>query len=125
MATIRDSRVSKRSSSWVTPIAQLTALACLIVVTVSGCSRSEPAPRDFVLADQRSAKARAAILADQQPAKGKDPAKALEDAKEACKYETGRKGIASIFGIVSRLREGSIDEDYVACMKARGYTVEP
>jgi len=125
LATLRDSRVSLRSSSWAVPIAQLMALACLIVVTVSGCSRSEPAPRDYVLADQRSAKAKAAILADQQPAKGKDPAKTLEEAKEACKNETRRKGIASILGIVSRLREGSVDEDYIACMKARGYRVEP
>ena len=82
-------------------LVRLTALACLMAVTVSGCSRSEPAPRDFVLADQR-------------PAETKDSNAALEEAKEACKEETERKGIASIFGIVSRLRRGSADEDYVA-----------
>jgi hypothetical protein len=39
--------------------------------------------------------------------------------------ETKRKGIASVIGIVSRLRKGDADEDYVACMKARGYEVKP
>lgn len=95
------------------PIVQLTALACLICVPASGCSQSEPAPRDFTLADQRTAKAKGS------------PGPTLEEAKQACKQETKRKGIASVLGIMSRLRQGSIDEDYIACMKARGYELEP
>jgi len=91
---------------------QLTVLACLIGVPASGCSQSEPAPRDFTLADQRTAKV-------------KESGTTLEEAKEACKEETKRKGIASIIGIVSRLRKGSADEAYIACMKARGYEIEP
>ena len=93
-------------------IIQLTALACLIGVPVSGCSLSEPAPRDFTRIDQRSAKP-------------EDSGTGLEEAKAACKEETRRKGIASVLGIVSHLREGSADEDYIACMKARGFEVEP
>jgi hypothetical protein len=42
----------------------------------------------------------------------------------ACKVETKRKGMASIVGIFSRLRPGSADADYLACMKARGYEVK-
>jgi hypothetical protein len=42
----------------------------------------------------------------------------------ACKVETKRKGMASIVGIFSRLRRGSADADYLACMKARGYEVK-
>lgn len=113
MATIRDSRGSKRSRPWTMSIVQLTALVCLISVPASGCSRSEPAPRDFTLADQRSAKAKGSS------------GPTLEEAKQACKEETKRKGIRSVLGIVSRLRKGSVDEDYIACMKARGYEIEP
>jgi len=119
---MRDSWGSTHSSSWAMPIVQLTVLICLMAVSVSGCSRSEPAPRDFILADQRRAQVKNPGKA---PEEVKDPATALEEAKNACKEETRRKGIASIFGIMSRLREGSADEDYVACMKARGYQVEP
>jgi hypothetical protein len=49
----------------------------------------------------------------------------LEAAEKACKEETERKGIGSVIGIMSRLRRRSADEDYVACMKARGYEVKP
>lgn len=94
------------------PLVRLAALACLIGVPASGCSLSEPAPRDFSRVDQK-------------PAKAKEPAPTLEEAQEACKEETRRKGIASVIGIMSRLRKGSADEDYIACMKARGYGVEP
>lgn len=85
--------------------------ACLIGVSASGCSLSDPAPRDFTVVNQR-------------PAKAEEAGNTLEKAEAACKEETKRKGIASVIGIVSRLRKGSADEDYVACMKARGYEVE-
>jgi hypothetical protein len=45
--------------------------------------------------------------------------------QQACKEETERKGIGSVLGIMSRLRKGSADEDYIACMKARGYEAKP
>lgn len=84
----------------------------LIAMPASGCSLSNPAPRDFTLVDQR-------------PAKAEEAGNTLEQAEAACKEETKRKGIASVIGIVSRLRKGDADEDYVACMKARGYEVKP
>lgn len=91
---------------------KLAALAvCLIGVPASGCSLSDPAPRDFTLVNQRSAKAQVS-------------GNTLKEAEAACKQETKRKGIASLVGIVSRFRKGAIDADYVACMKARGYEVE-
>jgi hypothetical protein len=100
-----------RSRVWAISMVQMTALACLIGAGVSGCSRSEPAPRDFTLSDQRTVKA-------------KGSGTTLEQAEEACKQETKQKGIGSILGIMSRLRKGSVDEDYIACMRARGYEVK-
>jgi hypothetical protein len=76
------------------------------------CSQLEPKPRDFTLTEQR-------------PAKAEEAGNTLAAAETACKEETKRKGLASIVGIFSRLRQGSADEDYVECMKARGFEVKP
>ena len=93
--------------------AKLSACAlCLTAIAASGCSQSQPATRDFTLVNQREAKA-------------VETGNTLEAADLACKAETKRKGFASVLGIVSRLRKGSADEDYIACMKARGYEVKP
>lgn len=86
--------------------------ACLMAMPAAGCSLSEPAPRDFTLVDQR-------------PAKAEETGNSLQQAEAACKEETKRKGLASVVGIVSRWRKGAADEDYVACMKGRGYEVKP
>jgi hypothetical protein len=83
-------------------------VACLLAATLSGCSRSEPTSRDF-------------ILVGQSPAKANGTEDGLEAAKEACNAETKQSGIRSMVAIVSRLRPGKVDEDYIACMKARGY----
>lgn len=85
--------------------------ACLLAVLAPGCSQSQPSPKDFTLVSQ-------------SPAKAKEAKNTLEAAERACKSETTRKGMASIVGIFSRLRPGSVDEDYVACMKGRGYEVK-
>jgi hypothetical protein len=93
--------------------AKLSALAvCLTAIAASGCSLTQPAQRDFTLVNQREAKA-------------EETGNTLEAAEKACKEETEKKGIASVLGIVSRLRKGSADEAYIACMKARGYEVKP
>jgi hypothetical protein len=81
---------------------------CLLAALLSGCSRAEPTSRDFVLADQ-------------PPVKTEETGNTLEAAKKACKEETKRKGIMSVAAVVSRLRPGKLDDDYIACMKARGY----
>lgn len=88
-----------------------SALGALFVAAglLQACSQADPKPNDFTHLVER-------------PAKESDEAK-LEAARTACKAETKRKGIASIVGILSRLRPGASNEDFVACMKARGYEV--
>jgi hypothetical protein len=86
--------------------------ACLLAVLAQGCSQLEPKPRDFTLTEQR-------------PAKTEEAGNTLEAAETACREETKRKGLASIVGIFSRLRQGSADEDYIECMRARGFEVRP
>jgi hypothetical protein len=78
---------------------------------VPACSQLEPKPRNFTLSTQH-------------PAKAEEEGNTLEAAELACKEETKRKGIASVLAILSRLRKGAADEDYVACMKRRGYEVK-
>lgn len=84
----------------------------LLGLALAGCSHAEPAPKDFVLVDER-------------PAKAEEKGNTLAAAELACQAETKRKGVASVVNIFSRFRRGSADEDYVACMKARGYEVKP
>lgn len=86
--------------------------AVLLGLQLSACSHAEPAPKDFVLVNERKAKA-------------EENGNTLQAAELACKAETERKGVASMLGIVWRLRKGSAEEDYIACMKARGYEVKP
>lgn len=82
--------------------------ACLLGALAQGCSRTMPAPKDVALTSH-------------SPAKAEETANTFEAAQRACKEETKRKGIASVVGIFSRLRPGSADQDYLACMKARGF----
>ncbi|MEX1059855.1 MAG: hypothetical protein WED13_02425 [Methyloceanibacter sp.] len=85
--------------------------ACLpLAALLSACSQSEPPPRDF-------------ILVGQPPAKAQEAGNTLEEATRACKEETEKKGIKSITAIFSRLRPGQAEQDYIACMRARGYEV--
>lgn len=86
-------------------------VACLLGTLASACSY-EPTPKNFTLVDQR-------------PAKAEESGNTLEAAARSCKAETKRKGIISVVAIFSRFRKGSADEDYIACMKRRGYEVEP
>ena len=83
---------------------------CLLGASVSACSLSKPASKNFTLVDQR-------------PAKAEEAGNTLQAAESACKTETRQKGIKSVVNIFSRFRKGSADEDYVACMKRRGYEV--
>lgn len=86
-------------------------VVCLLGTLASACSHAEPTPKDFILV--------------QRPAKAEEADNTLEKAELACKEETKRKGITSVVAIFSRFRKGSADEDYIACMKARGYEVKP
>jgi hypothetical protein len=57
------------------------------------------------------------------PAAPVDPGAALTAAINACKNDTVTKGTKSVLAIFSHMRPGAADEDYVACMKGKGYTV--
>ena len=84
---------------------------CLFGMLASSCSLSEPAPKDFALVSQH-------------PAKAAETGNTLGEAEAACKEETKSKGIRSVLAIFSRLRKGSADEDYIACMERRSYAVK-
>jgi hypothetical protein len=87
----------------------LTAVYALILM-LSGCSLAGPTPRAFTpAAEQKRAKPDTA---------------ALEQASKVCKEQTREKGIKSVLAIVTRLRPGAVDEDYINCMKNKGYTVK-
>jgi hypothetical protein len=47
----------------------------------------------------------------------------MEQVSKACKDQTRDKGIKSLLAIVSSMRPGAVDQDYIACMKSKGYTV--
>lgn len=122
---------------------QLAVLAAVLLgAALPACSLSQPASKDFVLVDKHAAENDAPAsssppgnwgkIGQAAPEKGvsekgagRGAANSLQAAELACKAETERKGIGSLVGIFSRLRKGSADEDYVACMKARGYEVKP
>jgi hypothetical protein len=77
---------------------------------LSACSLAGPSPRTFTTA------------AEEKPAK--PDAAAIEQASQACKSELRQKGVKSVLAILSSMRPGAVDENYVKCMKTKGYTVE-
>ena len=76
---------------------------------LAACSLASPTDRTFTTADTKQAK---------QPDKT-----TIEEASKNCKEQTRAKGFNSVLAIVSRLRPGAVDQDYIACMKGKGYTV--
>jgi hypothetical protein len=82
---------------------------CALGFMLSACSLAGPASHSFTTATATPAKP--------------DPT-ALEQASAACKESTRDKGIKSVLAIISRMRPGAVDADYVECMKKRGYAVE-
>ena len=91
---------------------KLAVLAACLLALASGCSLTEPALKDFTLANQR-------------PAKAEESGNTLQAAELACREETKTKGVASVVAICSRLPKGAADEDYVVHEKAglRGQTI--
>jgi hypothetical protein len=116
---------------------------CALALALAACSLAGPAPRSFVPAKPGEAKLESEAKdpkakdheAKDPKAKGhtKDAkakgaaAKAgqtpLEAASEACKTTARDKGIKSLLSIVTHMRPGAVDADYVACMKEKGYEV--
>jgi hypothetical protein len=84
-------------------------VVCVLGLTLSACSLAGPPDHSFT-----------AINAEQPNQQDKT---AMEQASKACKDSTREKGIKSVLAIVTRLRPGAVDEDYITCMKDKGYTV--
>jgi hypothetical protein len=86
-------------------------VGCLCAAMLPACSRTESLPRNFVQIEQR-------------PAKAEEAGNTLEAATEACEKETDRKGISSITAVFKRFRKGKAEEDFIACMRERGFVVQ-
>lgn len=88
-----------------------SSLALIAVLLLAGCSHPDLPPTG-------TATATPAVTSGDN----KD-ANAQEAATKACKEETEKKGFSSVLGIFSRLRRGSTEEQFAACMKKRGFEV--
>ncbi len=86
-------------------------VALILALLLAGCSHPDLPPAE-------TATATPAVASGSKP-----DAQAYETASKACKDETEKKGFGSILGIFSRLRPGSSEADYAACMKKRGYEI--
>lgn len=75
---------------------------------LSACSLIGPSSRSFTTAQNQA----------------KPDPKALEQASAACKQATLDKGTKSVLAIFTRLRPNALNEDYISCMKNKGFTVE-
>jgi hypothetical protein len=84
--------------------------ASALGLLLSACSLAGPSPRTFTTA------------AEEKPVKPN--ATAIEQASQACKSELRQKGTKSVLAILSSMRPGAVDENYVKCMKTKGYAVE-
>jgi hypothetical protein len=87
-------------------VAAVSALGLML----SACSLAGPNPRTFTTA------------AEEKPVK--PDATAIEQASQACKSELREKGVKSVLAILSSMRPGAVDQDYVRCMAKKGYTVD-
>jgi hypothetical protein len=124
-------------------IAGLAAAA--LGLALSGCSLAGPSNHTFLTAagqpippapanaspwtgpgqvKTKKVKTKAGETAKPAPAAAPvDPGVALAAAVSACKDTTRDKGIKSITAIFSHLRPEAVDQDYIDCMKGKGYTV--
>ena len=62
------------------------------------------------------------VLTHQRPAKTEEQGNTLEAATAACKEEIRLKRSSSLLAILSNLRRDQ-DDDYIACMRMRGYEI--
>jgi hypothetical protein len=117
----------------------------LFGLALSACSLANPAARTFTSNNATPAAANNPQTADasdseakhgkhKKGSKGdkadegnatppKDPAAALAAAEHNCRDTARDNGIKSVLSIVTHLRPGAFDEEYVACMKGKGYDV--
>ena len=88
-------------------IGQLGA-ACAAGLMLSACSFIGPPSQSFTSAENQA----------------KPDPKALEQASASCKQSTFDKGTKSMLAIFTRLRPNALNQDYISCMKNKGFTVE-
>src|SRR4029077_9390769 len=82
---------------------------CALGFALSACSPAGPPSHTFTTATPTPAKP--------------DPT-ALEQASTACKESNREKGIKSVLAIVTSMRPGAVDQDYVNCMKNKGFAIK-
>ena len=100
-------------------------VACGVIL--SSCSLAGPSDHTFTKLDAAESQ-NAKPATDSKPASKAKPApqpdkEAMADAARVCKEQTRDKGIKSVLAIISSMRPGAVDEDYITCMKSKGYTV--
>ena len=121
----------------------------LIGLALSACSLANPSAQTFTSNNSATAAAADPQTADASASKAKhgkhkkggkggkgdkgdkgdappqprDPASALAAAEKFCRDTARDKGIKSVLSILTHLRPGAYDEEYVACMKSKGYQV--
>jgi len=118
----------------------------LIGLALSACSLADPSAHTFTANNSATAAAADPQTADASAAKAKhgkhkkggkggkgdkgnaplqprDPAAALAAAEKFCRDTARDKGIKSVLSILTHLRPGAYDQEYIACMKSKGYEV--
>ena len=92
-------------------------------LVLSACSLAGPSDRTFTAVDAKPANQDAKSASQNAKHSSQKDKNEMEQVSKACKNQTREKGIRSLLAIVSSMRPGAIDEDYIACMKSKGYTV--
>jgi hypothetical protein len=117
----------------------------LLGLALAACSLANPASHTFTSNNARPAAASGTQTADASDSKAKhgkhkkggkgekgdkgstappkSPGAALAAAEHNCRDTARDNGIKSVLSIVTHLRPGAFDEEYVACMKTKGYEV--
>jgi hypothetical protein len=95
-----------------------TATATPVQIAAAPQAKAPKAPK----AAKHKSKNKGTAVAQATP-KSNDPAAVFDAASRDCKETTRDKGIKSVLAILSHMRPGAVDADYVACMKEKGYEV--
>jgi hypothetical protein len=120
-----------------------SVVLALIGLALAACSLVDPSAHTFTASSSATAAAADPQTADASAPKAKhgkhkkgdkgdkgnappqprDPASALAAAERLCRDTARDKGIKSVLSILNHLRPGAYDQEYVACMKSKGYEV--
>lgn len=104
----------------------LLPLVGLLAGALFGCAGPQLRSHDFVLAHPAEAEAENAPVRKGKGkpiANPKDP-DPLGTAKKACEEDAQNKSIRSLAAIFSRLKTNTSEQDYINCMRDKGYEVK-